>query len=160
MRPIPDRGGHGIFAVRTIAPDELIAAWGGTVVTEAQFVTLPPDLTILSLQIEEGLYLVPERLGPGDYVNHSCAPNAGLSGSSNLVAMRAIEPGEEICFDYAMSDVNDYDNFDCGCGAPTCRGQVTGGDWRSPDLWARYAGYFSPYIQRRIDRLRAEQRTS
>ena len=30
---------------------------------------------------------------------------------------------------------------------------MTGHDWKRPELWARYAGYFSAYLQRRIDRL-------
>jgi hypothetical protein len=31
---------------------------------------------------------------------------------------------------------------------------VTGEDWRRPDLWARYAGHFSPYLERRIKALK------
>jgi hypothetical protein len=71
--------------------------------------------------------------------------------------MRDIGPGEEITFDYAMSDGSGYDEFACACGAATCRGRVTGEDWRLPALWRRYEGYFSPYLQRRIDTLRREQ---
>ena len=71
---------------------------------------------------------------------------------------RDIAAGEEITFDYAMSDVTDYDEFQCDCGTPNCRGMFRGSDWRRPELWERYAGYFSPYIQRRIERLeRGEQ---
>jgi hypothetical protein len=32
---------------------------------------------------------------------------------------------------------------------------VTGDDWKRPDLQQRYEGYFSLYLQRRIDALRA-----
>ena len=35
-----------------------------------------------------------------------------------------------------------------------CRGRVTGEDWRNPALWERYAGHFSPYLERRIKALR------
>ena len=38
-----------------------------------------------------------------------------------------------------------------------CRGRVTGNDWRDPTLWKRYAGHFSPYLQRRINALQREQ---
>jgi len=34
---------------------------------------------------------------------------------------------------------------------------VTGNDWRDPTLWKRYAGHFSPYLQRRINALQREQ---
>ncbi len=36
------------------------------------------------------------------------------------------------------------------CATPTCRGTVTGADWRLPQLHAKYAGWFSPYLARRI----------
>jgi len=104
-----------------------------------------------SIQIDHDLYLVssdtPEA---GDMLNHSCEPNCGLIGSQVLVAMRDIELGEELSFDYAMCDASDYDEFPCLCELPTCRGLVTGMDWRNPELQAKYTGYFSPYLMRRI----------
>lgn len=145
---------YGVYAVQPIAKGELIAMWGGEVVSQAKFNTLPERLRRLSIQIEEGLFLVALNEGPGDYVNHSCDPNGGLSGQIGLVAMRDIGVGQEITFDYAMSDVTDYDEFQCECGAPNCRGTVRGSDWRRPELWEKYDGYFSPYIQRRIAKLK------
>ena len=70
--------------------------------------------------------------------------------------MRDIRPGEEICLDYAMCDGSNYDEFDCSCGSPDCRHRVTGEDWKRPELWKRYEGYFSPYLQRRITALKRE----
>ena len=64
--------------------------------------------------------------------------------------MRDVAAGEELCFDYAMSDTNDYDEFVCACDSATCRRLVTGGDWKLPELQERYRGYFSAYIERRI----------
>jgi hypothetical protein len=52
-----------------------------------------------------------------------------------------------------------YDEFDCGCGSPSCRGHVSGNDWQKPELQKRYAGFFSPHVQRRIDGLRKDQLT-
>jgi hypothetical protein len=154
-REVPGKG-WGVFALQAIQPGQLIAAWGGTVMPEADFRQQPPELISLSVQIEEGLYLVPERLGPGDRINHCCDPNAGMQGHSQLVARRAIAPGEEVCYDYAMTDSGSYDEFDCLCGAANCRGRVTGRDWLLPELWARYDGFFSGYLQRRIAALRRE----
>ena len=114
------------------------------------------NFTQLILQIEDGFYLMTPSMEPSDCFNHSCDPNAGLSGQIGLVAMRDIEPGEEICLDYAMCDGSNYDEFDCQCGSPNCRGRVTGEDWKRPELWERYEGYFSPYLQRRIAALKKE----
>ena len=156
-RPNPDKGNFGVFANTHIFTGELLIVWGGAIVNYDQLHTLSPEQQAHSVQVEENAYLATMREpDPGDYINHSCQPNAGLDGQISVVAMRDIFPSEEVCFDYAMSDGSPYDEFDCGCGAPTCRGRVTGGDWRLPDLQKRYAGYFSPYLQRRITRLQLE----
>jgi hypothetical protein len=153
----PVNGGRGVFAKRRIRAGEVLAVWGGEVMPERRFNQLPPERQRISVQIEEDLYLAPAVEGPAEWVNHSCHPNAGVLGQVSLVAMRDIEVGEEVCYDYAMSDGSPYDEFTCHCGAPQCRGRVTGNDWRIPELWERYRGYFSPYLQRRIDHLRQHQ---
>lgn len=155
-RNLDEKGGHGVFCVSPVRKGELLIVWGGTIVNRDQFNELDPLRQMLSVQVEEGLYLISTVFGPGDHINHCCNPNAGLRGQIAVVALRDIEPGEEICFDYAMSDASDYDEFECACGASNCRGRITGNDWRKPELWERYEGYFSPYVQSRIDRLRAE----
>ena len=137
---------------------ELVAVFGGVVYEWDAFIHLPDIERSLCLQVEDRHFLVPRPIGEGDYVNHSCNPNAGLSGQIGLVAMRDIKVGEEVCFDYAMCDTMPYDEFNCGCGSKNCRGQVGGDDWKKPVLQKRYAGFFSPHVQRRIDAQRKEKR--
>ena len=153
-----DKSGNSIFALEPIKKGELIAVFGGVVYEWETFIHLPERERSLCLQVEDRHFLVPRPIGEGDYVNHSCNPNAGLSGQIGLVAMRDIQIGEEVCFDYAMCDTMPYDEFDCLCGAPTCRGKVGGSDWQRPELQKRYAGYFSPHVQRCIDKQKAERR--
>jgi len=57
--------------------------------------------------------------------NHSCEPNTEFVGL-NVVAMRDIADGEELTIDYARSMNESSASFDCHCGAPSCRGTVTG----------------------------------
>ncbi len=140
-----------MVAREAISKGELIVVWSGALVSGDALASLPQTVRRYSLQVEEGHYLVSlTDCEPPDYVNHSCAPNSGLSGQIALVAMRDISAGEEITYDYAMSDGSNYDEFECGCGSAHCRGRVSGEDWRRPELWERYAGYFSPYLERRI----------
>lgn len=155
------RGGHTVVAREPIAKGELIVVWSGTLVDGDELEAMPATVKRYSLQVEENQYLVSlSDCEPPDYVNHCCSPNAGLSGQIALVAMRDIEAGEEITYDYAMSDGSSYDEFACGCGSPDCRGQVTGEDWKRPELWHRYAGYFSPYLNRRISAEQSRRRAA
>lgn len=149
-RPAGDKG-WGSFAVEPILAGETVAAFGGWMVTRSTLAEMSHDRQARSIQVDDDLYMVSDETPePGDMLNHSCEPNSGLLGSSMLVAMRDIAVGEEITFDYAMCDASDYDEFRCLCGRSTCRGIVTGADWRDPGLQARYAGWFSAYLVKRI----------
>lgn len=154
LRACSAKGGYGVFARELVRAGELLSIWGGEIYTEKELDLIPAERAQHGIQVEEKMYLVPLTVGDvGDYYNHSCDPNAGLSGQICLVAMRDIPADEEVCFDYAMSDSSDYDEFVCHCGSVHCRQRVTGNDWRLPDLHVRYAGYFMPYLQRRINQL-------
>lgn len=156
VRVAPEKGGFAVFALEALQKDEVICVWSGKVVTYSQMMALSDAEKSHTIQVDEGLYLAPFSLDgePADCINHSCNPNAGIRGQISLVSMRPIAPGEEITFDYAMADSTPYDEFPCACGAPTCRGRVSGEDWARPDLWQRYAGYFSAYLGKRIEKLK------
>ena len=156
VRWIVTKKRYGVFARLPIPAGTVLTVWGGRVVAADEFLRLPPERRRAGIQVEEGLFLVARSSEPSEHFNHSCAPNAAMSGPITLLARCNIECGEEVCMDYATCDGLIYDEFDCDCGALACRGRVTGEDWRRPELWARYPGGFSPFLQRRIDRLTAE----
>ena len=86
----------------------------------------------------------------------SCWPNAGFRGQIFLVAMRDIAVGEEVTFDYAMvvskSNGSSIEfEMDCTCGEPACRGRITESDWQRQELRPMYRGYFSQYLEERIE---------
>jgi uncharacterized protein len=156
VRPVPGIG-LGVYTNEAIAEGTIVVAWGGEVVHRDTFFAMDEDRQTHSLQVGDDLFLLaPEEMELADFVNHSCEPSTGLFGATMLVARRDIDAGEEITFDYAMCDSVDYDEFPCACGTPSCRGIVSGADWRRPELWDRYEGVFSPYLQARINRLRRE----
>ncbi|CAN0602911.1 unnamed protein product [Ectocarpus sp. 12 AP-2014] len=64
--------------------------------------------------------------------------------------MRPIAEDEELSFDYATGDDDDW-TMDCACGSLQCRGTVSGKDWKLPELQERYRGWFSAYLARKID---------
>jgi len=115
---------------------------------------LQPALGPAEIQIAADLVIAPtgqdQRDGCMLYTNHSCDPNIGVQGQIVFVAMRAIAPGEELTHDWATTDDLDYE-MACRCGSPDCRGVVTGKDWMKKTLQEKYRGWFSWYLQRKID---------
>jgi SET domain-containing protein len=156
VRQAPGKG-NGLFAREPIRKGELLLVMGGDIITPEQLATLSHTY---SIQVEDDLYIAPIGEQRAYKINHSCNPTAGPVGQITFVALRDIAPNEEVCYDYAMTDGGPYDEFECHCGTPTCRGKVTGNDWMLPELWARYGGHFTPYLQRRIDQLQAERANS
>jgi D-alanine-D-alanine ligase len=86
---------------------------------------------------------------PSDWkpINHSCNPNAWLNGL-DVVARRAIAPGEEITLDYATFYNENMPSFACSCGASDCRGTIRGTDYLEPFV-ERYGEHISDYVRRR-----------
>jgi hypothetical protein len=82
-----------------------------------------------------------------DYVNHSCDGNAWYEGADLLVAMRDIAEGEEIYYDYALTENHPSFAFpQCMCGKAICRGRISGDDWRREDLQKKYGQHFLPHV--------------
>jgi uncharacterized protein len=146
--------GRGLFAKAVIAKDEVVVVKGGYVLSRAQRDRIGEELGPSEIQITEDLFIGPttlaEREGGMMHLNHSCEPNLGLQGQVVFVAMRDITAGEELTFDYAMTD-DEPCEMECRCESDTCRKLITGRDWLKPELQKKYDGYFSWFIQKRID---------
>lgn len=159
ISPKCSKGGHsaieggGLHAVADIRAGEVVAVKGGHVIDAA---TLRAEAEVIrnsDVQITEQLYLA--ALTPDEYervmlyLNHSCEPNIGVAGNVVFVAMRDIAAGEELNIDYAMID-DSQSSMVCRCGSVSCRGTISGQDWRVPALQQRYGRYFSWYLQAKI----------
>lgn len=150
----------GVFAKARIRKGERLAVFGGDIMLIDEIDAMPERLQGYPMQIEERFVLgsrtatAPEDT---DFFNHSCRPNSGFSGQIFLVAMRTIERGEEVTFDYAMvvsesvhSDI--VFEMKCNCQSRRCRKQITENDWKLAELRQEYDGFFSQYLQEKIDR--------
>jgi hypothetical protein len=144
--------GFGSRAISVIPAGTSVATFGGTAMSRVDFSQYEADRRSRSLQVDTNvIFLGPPSREPGDSINHSCEPNCGMRNATTIVAMRDIAVGEELTFDYAMSDASDYDEFDCNCRTSLCRGRVQADDWQLETLRHRYKGFFSPYIQRKMN---------
>jgi hypothetical protein len=94
------------------------------------------------------------------YVNHSCDGNCWYQSDELLVAMRDIKAGEELCYDYALTEANDEWVLaeKCNCGTKICRGKVTGRDYQLPELQKKYGKHFLPYVQKKIAQHKQEHK--
>jgi SET domain-containing protein len=146
--------GRGIFAIEKIEKGEVVTIKGGHIFDRQKLSELEKNLGSAEIQISEDLFIGPvtkeEREGAMLFLNHSCDPNVGVKGQIIFVAMRDIQPGEEITHDWAMTDDDDATKMKCNCGSTKCRGVITGKDWKNKDLQKRYKGYMSWYIEEKI----------
>jgi SET domain-containing protein len=146
--------GRGLFATADIAKGEVVAVKGGHIISREQLRDqITARLGPVEIQIGDDLFIAPvteeEREGSMLYTNHCCDPNLGMRGEITFVAMRDIRADEELTHDWAMTDDDDY-SVECNCGSRNCRKILTGKDWQLPELQARYAGYFSEYLAKKI----------
>jgi len=148
--------GKGVFARKNIKKKELLAIFGGHILTAKEESLLPNKYNDTGVQIADNFVLTScKKKEDVDYINHSCNPNAGYNGQIFLVAMRMIKKDEEITFDYAMvlhnsRGIKKY-NMKCLCGSSNCRGFVTDNDWKKTELQEKYSGYFQWYLQEKIN---------
>ena len=127
--------GVGSIAAKTMKKGELIINLEGK-----KYSALELDKLIKTgkigkdddFQIDHNIFLVP-RKKDSFFFNHSCNPNAGVRGRSDLIAIQDILPGEEITIDYAtvsgISPANAlFPNKNwkmvCNCGEKNCRGTI------------------------------------
>ena len=65
--------------------------------------------------------------GMAAFINHSCDPNCEtdeIDGKLWIIALRDIQAGEELSYDYCLWDGEDDDPAPCFCGAKSCRGTM------------------------------------
>lgn len=93
--------------------------------------------------------------------NHSCNPNLGFGGEEEelVVALRDIEPGEEMTYHYGLMDSENslWTGLMCKCGAENCNGELKFDWWRDPKWQEKYEKYAGAHIKRKIKKLREEQ---
>jgi len=156
--------GKGVFATKDIKEGEVVTIWGGIVVTIDEF-KAGKGMPHTNVGIDEGIFLAeppdidPDNMGVDEYTNHSCDPNLWLQDEITLIAKRDIKAGEELTMDYAveLADASYVMKKPCNCGAKNCRKTITGKDWMLPEVQEVNKDHFSPFINRRIQKLLNEK---
>ena len=148
-------GGKGMFARNPIKAGETLVIWGGDYVSKEEAMKAKQQYNKVVMQLDDDLYTVEDQ---GDdityFTNHSCDSNVWMKDAVTLTARRYIQTDEELTADYALweADKNYIAAWQCACGSPLCRKQITGNDWRLLEVQKRYEGHFSPLINKLIRR--------
>jgi hypothetical protein len=142
LRETKDRG-RGIFACAPIKKDEVIAEFDGAMY-DYDYEDWNDDLADHVIQFERRKWR--DSMGIAKYLNHSCDPNCGIKELFIIVAMRDISPGEELVWDYDMSEDNYHWDMDCHCGSPLCRGTIGAFRRLSQSIREKYRGYISDWL--------------
>ncbi len=122
--------GYGVFATAFIPKGTLVFVKDpfDIEVTPEQFNAMGD---LLKLQTERYSYIDERgiRIVSWDmakYVNHRCNCNSISTGYGFEIALRDIQPGEEITDDYGLFNIPEPMTLTCAC--PNCRGQVRADD--------------------------------
>jgi hypothetical protein len=140
-----DDGYSRAVAAVALAEGDVLAPFG------ARETLATPNYLTVQTGPDTHILLAPEHL---QYINHSCDPNVFFDTTRmEIVALRAIAPGEEIQFFYPSTEWTMDRAFDCLCGSSACIGRIAGADQLDTEALPRYA--FNQHI---LDRL-AERQT-
>lgn len=130
--------GRGVFATRRIEKGERIVEYLGERVShdeaDRRYESKEENDSHTFLFIVDSKTVIDAGVDGNDarFFNHSCDPNCESVVEKRRVfieALRAIEPGEEMTYDYQIyRDHDDPENIDevfaCRCGFANCRGTM------------------------------------
>ncbi|HEY0731061.1 MAG TPA: SET domain-containing protein-lysine N-methyltransferase [Chitinophagaceae bacterium] len=137
---------NALFALRSFQPGEVIAEfWAGTIAAEPTYLTVQVD-------VGKHITLQPEFL---QYINHSCDPNVFFDTTEmKVVALRAIDEGEEMTFFYPSTEWQMTQPFNCYCGYARCLGEIKGAAFLAEDVWKQYrlTGFIQQQLAKRAAR--------
>ena len=130
--------GRGAFAVRAIPAGVRLIEYAGQRLTPAEADARYPDVegerhhTFLFAIDDEIVIDAAFEGNEARFINHSCEPNCDAvidDGRIWIETIRAVEPGEELAYDYAYVLEERHSpaakrRFPCRCGAANCRGTI------------------------------------
>lgn len=142
--------GRGLFVTEDVDVGETLMVWGGSPYTIAQLSAGEVPAGVSYSEVDDDVILAGPADGLDYFLNHSCDPNSWMGEDLAVIARLHIPARTEVTINYSMVEGEaSYRLVGCRCGAADCRGIVTGGDWKLPELRRRYRGHFLPFLERR-----------
>lgn len=147
--------GLGIFVVENIKKGEKLSSFDGRVYS-SRSILWNEDLYNHCIQFEKKKWR--DSKGIARLLNRSCEPNCGVKNFFDVVAMRDIKKGEEITWDYEMTEDHPYWRMKCTCGTKSCR-KVIGAYSNMPDATRKkYKGFISEWLLGKKPRIKPKNK--
>lgn len=130
--------GKGVYAIRPLKAGSKVLEYKGEIISWQEALDRHPHDPeqpnhTFYFHLDDGHVIDGKYKGnSAKWINHSCAPNMEAEQDGDRVflkALRDIEVGEELFFDYgliidARLTAKLKKEYACWCGAPTCRGTM------------------------------------
>jgi uncharacterized protein len=138
-----EKFGKAVFAVEKIIKNEVVASFDGEIYPGGD-PRWTDELRDHTIQFEEKKWR--DSKGIARWLNHSCNPNCGIKDLFKVVAMRDIQAGEEITWDYEMTEKHPWWRMKCECGADDCPKIIGNYEQMPQKIRDRYKGYVSEWL--------------
>lgn len=116
--------GFGVYACANgIKAGETVARFVGETYFSENATDLHPIMVDHAIQVSENTYVF-GQYGLAHLINSSHSPNLGILDTTALVALRDIQTGEELVWNYEMSEDSNWQFSPCLCGAKDCPGFI------------------------------------
>lgn len=140
--------GRALLAQQAIKKGEFIGGLYGPIFVAEFSTDLPQDIADHILQIAEHRYRGAHAGSVIQHNNHSCESNIGLTNRFDFIAMRDIQPGEELLSDYSLADDSNWEvpGGKCLCSLASCRGTIAPYRTLPHEVKMKYHSYTSPWI--------------
>lgn len=136
--------GKGLFAKQNIKKGEIVFIMKGKMIK----MTARNKDEILALPnivgVDKDTWIDP--IEPYVFINHCCDPTTSVRGRVTFVALKNIRKGEEVTFDYSISEDTSW-SMKCACGAKDCRKIIRGTRHLPVSFFKKYCPIFPTYFK-------------
>lgn len=116
--------GAGVYTTAPIKKGQHVLEYTGPRLTSKACEGMYADTEVTYLFAMDDGNTIIDGFGIAAFVNHTCAPNCETDQLDNriwIIAIRDIQAGEELTYDYSLFDGDIGEKAPCYCGMKGCR---------------------------------------
>lgn len=126
----PATGQFSLHATAFFDQGEMMCEFGAVEIVDT------PSYKTLQVGLRKHILLYPDCL---QYTNHSCDPNVFFdTDKMQLIALKSVQPGDEMVFFYPSTEWKMASEFKCTCGTDQCLGIIKGASALTEEILQNY----------------------